>query len=83
MDAYARAPAFLHALVGTGRGVEAFELRDEAHVPHPDLATRDPGARLRVIGQRCDWGSGTRIGASLKEFNDLYGRRASRAAPSS
>ena len=23
-----------------------------------------------------DWGSGTRIGASLKEFNDLYGRRA-------
>ena len=23
-----------------------------------------------------DWGSGTRIGASLKEFNDVYGKRA-------
>jgi len=23
-----------------------------------------------------DWGSGTRIGASLKEFNDTWGRRA-------
>ena len=23
-----------------------------------------------------DWGSGTRIGASLREFNEIYGRRA-------
>ena len=23
-----------------------------------------------------DWGSGTRIGGSLKEFNDVYGQRA-------
>ena len=36
---------------------------------------------LREALEKCteavtDWGSGTRIGASLKEFNDLYGKRA-------
>jgi uncharacterized protein with von Willebrand factor type A (vWA) domain len=78
MDSYARALLlFLHAVVGTGRGVEAFAFGTRLSRLTPDLATRDPDAAL----QRCteavvDWGSGTRIGASLREFNEVYGRRA-------
>jgi uncharacterized protein len=78
MDAYARALLlFLHALVGTGHGVEAFGFGTRLTRVTPDLATRDPEAALaKATAVAVDWGSGTRIGASLKEFNDLYGRRA-------
>jgi uncharacterized protein len=78
MDAYARALLlFLHALVGTGRGVEAFGFGTRLTRLTGDLATRDPEAALaRAAKTDVDWGSGTRIGASLKEFNDVYGRRA-------
>ena len=78
MDAYARALLlFLHALVGTGRGVEAFGFGTRLTCLTRDLATRDPESALaRASTSDVDWGSGTRIGASLKEFNDLYGRRA-------
>jgi uncharacterized protein len=78
MDAYARALLlFLHALVGTGRGVEAFGFGTRLTCLTRDLATRDPESALaRASASDVDWGSGTRIGASLKEFNDLYGRRA-------
>jgi uncharacterized protein len=78
MDAYARALLlFLHALVGAGRGVEAFGFGTRLTRLTGDLATRDPEAALaRATASDVDWGSGTRIGASLKEFNDLYGRRA-------
>ena len=78
MDAYSRALLlFLHAVVGTGRGVEAFGFGTRLSRLTPDLATRDPEAALaRATANVVDWGSGTRIGASLKEFNDLYGRRA-------
>ena len=78
MDAYSRALLlFLHAVVGTGRGVEAFGFGTRLTRLTPDLATRDPEAALaRATANVVDWGSGTRIGASLKEFNDLYGRRA-------
>jgi uncharacterized protein with von Willebrand factor type A (vWA) domain len=78
MDAYARALLlFLHAMVGTGRGVEAFGFGTRLTRLTGDLATRDPEAALaRATASDVDWGSGTRIGASLKEFNDLYGRRA-------
>jgi len=78
MDAYARALLlFLHALVGTGQGVEAFGFGTRLTRVTPDLATRDPEAALaKATAIAVDWGSGTRIGASLKEFNDLYGRRA-------
>ncbi len=78
MDAYARALLlFLHAAVGSGPGVEAFAFGTRLSRLTPELGTRDAEAAL----QRCteavtDWGSGTRIGASLKEFNDVYGRRA-------
>jgi len=78
MDAYARALLlFLHAVVGTGRGVEAFGFGTRLTRLTGDLATRDPEAALaRIATTEVDWGSGTRIGASLKEFNDVYGRRA-------
>jgi uncharacterized protein len=78
MDAYSRALLlFLHSVVGAGRNVEAFAFGTRLTRLTPDLATRDPeGALARATANVVDWGSGTRIGASLKEFNDLYGRRA-------
>ena len=78
MDAYSRALLlFLHAVVGTGRGVEAFGFGTRLTRLTPDLATRDPEAALaRATATIVDWGSGTRIGVALKEFNDVYGRRA-------
>lgn len=78
MDAYARALLlFLHAVVGTGRGVEAFAFGTRLSRLTPELATRDPEAALaRCTEAVVDWGSGTRIGASLRQFNDVYGRRA-------
>jgi uncharacterized protein len=78
MDAYARALLlFLHAAVGSGSGVEAFAFGTRLSRLTPELGTRDPEAALEKCTEAVtDWGSGTRIGASLKEFNDLYGRRA-------
>ena len=77
MDSYARALLlFLHATVGAGRGVEAFAFGTRLSRLTPDLATRDPEAALaRCTAAVVDWGSGTRIGASLREFNEVYGRR--------
>ena len=78
MDPYARALlVFLHALVGTGHGVEAFAFGTRLTRLTPELATRDPEAALeRATKLAVDWGSGTRIGASLADFNAVYGRRA-------
>jgi uncharacterized protein with von Willebrand factor type A (vWA) domain len=77
MDSYSRALLlFLHAAVGAGRGVEAFAFGTRLSRLTPDLATRDPMAALaRCTEEVVDWGSGTRIGASLREFNEIYGRR--------
>ncbi|MDH4176303.1 MAG: VWA domain-containing protein [Thermoleophilia bacterium] len=78
MDAYSRALLlFLHAVVGSGRGVEAFAFGTRLSRLTPDLATRDPETAIdRCTEAVVDWGAGTRIGASLKQFNDVYGRRA-------
>lgn len=78
MDAYARALLlFLHAAVGSGPGVEAFAFGTRLSRLTPELGTRDPEAALEKCTEAVtDWGSGTRIGASLKQFNDVYGRRA-------
>ena len=77
MDAYARALLlYLHAIVGTGRGVEAFAFGTRLTRLTHELATRDPERALaRATESAVDWGSGTRIGASLAELNALYGRR--------
>ena len=78
MDSYSRALLlFLHAAVGSGGGVEAFAFGTRLSRLTPDLATRDPEAAIeRCTAAVVDWGTGTRIGASLKQFNDVYGRRA-------
>ena len=43
----------------------------------PELRTRDPEQALDRAAERVvDWAGGTRIGASLKHYNDVWGRRA-------
>jgi uncharacterized protein len=78
MDRYSHALlVFLHALVGSGRGVEAFAFGTRLTCLTRDLATRDPDAAIaRATAKALDWGSGTRIGRALAEFNSTYGRRA-------
>jgi uncharacterized protein with von Willebrand factor type A (vWA) domain len=78
MEAYSRALVlFLHALVLTGRGVEAFAFGTRLTRLTPDLTGRDPEHALEAAAARVvDWSGGTRIGASLKAFNDEWGRRA-------
>jgi uncharacterized protein len=78
MEAYTRALVlFLHAVVGSGRGVEAFAFGTRLTRLTTELATRDAEQALRAAaGCVVDWASGTRIGASLKAFNDVWGRRA-------
>jgi uncharacterized protein with von Willebrand factor type A (vWA) domain len=78
MEPYSRAILlFVHGLIGSGRGVEAFafgtrltRLTEELSGPDPERALEE--ASRQVV----DWSGGTRIGASLKAFNDLWGRRA-------
>ncbi len=78
MEAYSRALIlFLHALVGSGRDVEAFAFGTRLTRLTPDLRGRDPERALVEAAERVvDWSGGTRIGASLKAFNDEWGRRA-------
>jgi uncharacterized protein len=77
MAPYARALLlFLHAAARAGH-VEAFAFGTRLARLTSDLATRDPDVALeRVTGRVVDWGSGTRIGAALREFNAEYGRRS-------
>jgi uncharacterized protein with von Willebrand factor type A (vWA) domain len=78
MEPYSRAILlFVHGLLESGRGVEAFafgtrltRLTEELSGPDPERALVE--AAKRVV----DWSGGTRIGASLKAFNELWGRRA-------
>lgn len=78
MEAYARAlMLFLHALTRTGRGVEVFAFGTRLSRLTHDLTGRDPERALEAAARRVvDWSGGTRIGASLKMFNDEWGRRA-------
>src|SRR5262249_20052062 len=78
MEAYARALLlFVHAAIGSGKGVEAFAFGTRLTRLTPDFHTRDPEAALaNATRTAVDWSGGTRIGASLKQFNDDWGRRA-------
>jgi uncharacterized protein with von Willebrand factor type A (vWA) domain len=78
MEAYARALVlFLHALARSGRGVETFAFGTRLTRLTRDLVIRDPEGALRAASDRVvDWSGGTRIGHSLKAFNDEWGRRA-------
>ena len=78
MDAYARALLlYLHAARGSGRGVETFAFGTRLSRLTSDLGVRDPEAALAAAAKRVvDWSGGTRIGESLKAYNDEWGRRA-------
>ncbi len=78
MEAYSRALVlFLHALARSGRGVEAFAFGTRLTRLTPELIIRDPEGALHAASERVvDWSGGTRIGHSLKAFNDEWGRRA-------
>jgi uncharacterized protein len=78
MEAYSRALlVFLHAVRGSGRGVETFAFGTRLTHLTAELAARDPDAALAAAAQRIvDWSGGTRIGESLKAYNDEWGRRA-------
>ena len=78
MEAYSRAMLlYLHALMRSGRGVEVFAFGTRLTRVTTELATRDPDAALRAAADRVvDWAAGTRIGESLRVFNDVWGRRA-------
>jgi uncharacterized protein len=78
MESYARALLlYLHAARGSGRGVETFAFGTRLTRLTSELATRDPDAALAAAATRVlDWAGGTRIGASLKAYNDDWGRRA-------
>jgi hypothetical protein len=78
MDRYSRALLlYLHSAAGSGRGVEAFAFGTRLTRLTPELETRDPDEALATAAERVvDWAGGTRIGASLKAYNDEWGRRA-------
>lgn len=78
MAAYSRALLlFLHAALGSGRGVETFAFGTRLTRLTAELGVRDADAALALAAERVvDWSGGTRIGASLKAFNDEWGRRA-------
>lgn len=78
MEAYARAVLlFVHGVLGTGRGVEAFAFGTRLTRLTPELSARDPDEALSAAAKRvADWSGGTQIGVSLKAFNDEWGRRA-------
>jgi uncharacterized protein len=78
MESYTRALLlFLHAAVGSGRGVEVFVFGTRLIRLTDEFRTRDPEVALAGAAERVvDWAGGTRIGASLRTFNDIWGRRA-------
>jgi uncharacterized protein len=78
MESYSRAILlFVHGLLESGRGVEAFAFGTRLTRLTEELAGPDPERALELAARRVvDWSGGTRIGASLKVFNDLWGRRA-------
>src|SRR5205085_8846316 len=78
MEAYARALLlFVHSVRASGKGVEAFVFGTRLTRLTPELDARDPGQAIEEASRRVvDWSGGTRIGASLKAYNDVWGRRA-------
>lgn len=78
MEAYTRALLLLlHAVVRSGPGVEVFAFATRLTRLTPELRSRDPDQALTRAAERVvDWAGGTRIGESLKAFNDVWGRRA-------
>ncbi len=76
MESYARAMLqLLYCAIG-GASAEVFTFATRLTRLTPALATRQPALALARAGQAApDWSGGTRIGAAVKEFNDVYGCR--------
>lgn len=77
MGAYARPLIqFAHALVMAGRPVEVFAFGTRLTRLTPALHSRNRDAVLQKVGEKVpDWQGGTRIGESLWELLDRWGRR--------
>jgi uncharacterized protein len=76
MEPYARAMIQLLYCAAGGARAEVFTFATRLTRLTPELARALPAAALQRAGQAApDWLGGTRIGESLKEFNDVYGRR--------
>ena len=77
MEPYARALIrFAHATVVGRTRVEAFAVGTRLTRITRELSSRDPDAALRAAAHAvADWSGGTRLGATLKEFNELWGLR--------
>ena len=77
MEAYSRALLlYLHAARGSGRRVETFAFGTRLTRLTAELGSRDPESALKAAAARVvDWSGGTRIGESLKAYNDEWGRR--------
>jgi uncharacterized protein with von Willebrand factor type A (vWA) domain len=76
MEPYARAMIQLLYCAAGGAQAEVFSFATRLTRLTPALARTLPALALQRAGETApDWLGGTRIGASLKEFNDVYGRR--------
>ena len=77
MEPYARAlMRFAHAAVVGRAKVEVFTFGTRLTRLTRELTTRDPDAAMRLAGESArDWSGGTRLGDSLREFNDVWGQR--------
>src|SRR5260370_38878652 len=75
MEPYARAMIQLLYCAAGGARAEVFSFATRLTRMTPALVRTLPGLALRRAGEAApDWLGGARIGASIKEFNDLYGR---------
>ncbi len=77
MEPYARALLrFMHAAVVGRQRVEAFAFGTRLTRITKELANRDPDKALALASAQVpDWSGGTRLGESLRRFNDTWGVR--------
>jgi uncharacterized protein with von Willebrand factor type A (vWA) domain len=77
MEPYARALVrYVYAGVAGRQRVEAFALGTRLTRITRELSSRDPDKALRLTGERVhDWSGGTRLGETLRLFNNEWGIR--------
>lgn len=77
MDPYSRALLrFMHAAVAGRRRVETFAMGTRLTRLTRELSSRDPDQALTSAGAAVsDWSGGTRLGDSLRAYNDDWGMR--------
>lgn len=77
MEDYARALLrFVHASIVARRRVEAFALGTRLTRLTRELSTRDPDRAFDAASRAVeDWSGGTRLGESIRRFNDEWGVR--------